>query len=159
MRRLLARLAIAAKIIVFGPIFASTSVTSDAELDARLNALSRQLRCLVCQNETLADSRADLALDLRREIREQMKAGRTDEQITAFLTARYGDFVLYRPSLKPTTYVLWFGPFVLLIGGFAALYRHLIRRVPGAFDGPALSPADRTRARRLLDIRQGDEIT
>ena len=90
---------------------------ADAELEKRVHAFSQQVRCLVCQNETLADSRAELAVDLRREIREQMKAGRSDEEITAFLTERYGDFVLYRPPLKPSTYPLWFGPFVLLAGG------------------------------------------
>src|SRR6185295_10336126 len=98
---------------------------ADAKLEERVRVFSQQVRCLVCQNETLADSRAELAVDLRREIREQMKAGRSDEQIIAFLTERYGDFVLYRPPLKPSTYPLWCGPFVLLAGGLFALYRSL----------------------------------
>src|SRR5258705_9712591 len=93
------------------------SSADDPVIEKRLMKLSQELRCLVCQNETLADSRADLAEDLRREIREQMKAGKTDQEIIAFLTQRYGDFVLYRPPVKPTTYLLWFGPFLLLIGG------------------------------------------
>jgi cytochrome c-type biogenesis protein CcmH len=97
----------------------------DLALEKRAQVFSQQVRCLVCQNETLADSQADLAEDLRREIREQMKAGRSDEQIKAFLTERYGDFVLYRPPLKPSTVALWFGPFVLAAGGFWALYRSL----------------------------------
>ena len=103
-------------------------MADDPVLEERLMNLSRELRCLVCQNETLADSRADLAVDLRNEIREQMKAGKTDQEIIAFLTARYGDFVLYRPPVKATTYLLWFGPFVLLLGGLFLLFRYLKQR-------------------------------
>lgn len=103
-------------------------LAEDPELEKRLLALSQELRCLVCQNETLAESRAGLAEDLRREIREQMKAGKTDQEIIAFLTARYGDFVLYRPRVTPTTYLLWFGPFVLLAIGLVFLYRQLKQR-------------------------------
>src|SRR5881394_2420247 len=95
----------------------------DPQIEQRMQALTQQLRCLVCQNETLADSRADLAEDLRRQIREQMKAGKSDREIIAFLTQRYGDFVLYKPPVKATTYLLWFGPFVFLIGGTILLYR------------------------------------
>src|SRR5438876_1696954 len=97
----------------------------DPQIEQRMRALTEQLRCLVCQNETLADSRADLAEDLRKEIREQMKAGKSDREIIAFLTQRYGDFVLYRPPVKPTTYLLWFGPFVLLLAGLAILFRYV----------------------------------
>lgn len=103
-------------------------MADDPVLEERLMNLSRELRCLVCQNETLADSRADLAVDLRNEIREQMKAGKTDQEIIAFLTARYGDFVLYRPPVKATTYFLWFGPFLLLLGGLFLLFRYLKQR-------------------------------
>ena len=103
-------------------------MAEDPALEERLMNLSRELRCLVCQNETLADSRADLAVDLRNEIREQMKAGKTDQEIIAFLTARYGDFVLYRPPVKASTYFLWFGPFVLLLGGLFLLFRYLKQR-------------------------------
>src|SRR2546425_10013287 len=79
----------------------------DPKIEQRMKALTEQLRCLVCQNETLADSRADLAEDLRKEIREQMQAGKSDQEIVAFLTQRYGDFVLYKPPVKSTTYLLW----------------------------------------------------
>lgn len=103
-------------------------MAEDPVLEERLMNLSRELRCLVCQNETLADSRADLAVDLRNEIREQMKAGKTDQEIVAFLTARYGDFVLYRPPVKAATYFLWFGPFVLLLGGLFLLFHYLKKR-------------------------------
>src|SRR3977135_1155052 len=100
----------------------------DPQIEQRMQALTQQLRCLVCQNETLADSRADLADDLRREIREQMKAGKSDQEIIGFLTQRDGDFVLYRPRVKPVTYLLWFGPFVLLVSGMLMLYRYVKQR-------------------------------
>ena len=124
-------------------------MADDPELEKRLQKLSQELRCLVCQNETLADSRADLAVDLRNQVREQMRAGKSDEEIVAFLTARYGDFVLYRPPVKPATYLLWFGPFLLLLGGFLFLYRHLKQRRELIADGP-LSDAERRRAASLL---------
>jgi cytochrome c-type biogenesis protein CcmH len=130
---------------------------ADVELEKRVYAFSQQVRCLVCQNETIADSRADLAADLRREIREQMHAGKSDAQITAFLTERYGDFVLYRPPLKPTTYPLWFGPFVLLAGGLFALYRSL-RHWPTVPNPQPLTLGERKRIRQLLNTH-GEETT
>src|SRR6476646_12106097 len=95
----------------------------DPQIEQRMRHLTEQLRCLVCQNETLADSHADLAEDLRKQIREQIKAGKSDQEIIGFLTDRYGDFVLYKPPVKATTYLLWFGPFVFLIGGTVVLLR------------------------------------
>lgn len=121
----------------------------DPKIEQRMKALTEQLRCLVCQNETLADSRADLAEDLRREIREQIKAGKSDKEIIAFLTARYGDFVLYNPPVKTTTYLLWFGPFILLIAGTGVLYRYLKRRRELISDQP-LTTDERKRAEELL---------
>jgi len=103
-------------------------LAEDPELEKRLTALAKELRCLVCQNETLADSQADLAQDLRAQIREQMKAGKSDKEIVAYLTQRYGQFVLYRPPVTPTTYLLWFGPFVFLLGGLALLFRYVKQR-------------------------------
>src|SRR5215204_6659879 len=97
--------------------------SDDPVIEQRLAKLSRELRCLQCQNQTLADSPAGLAADLRREIREQMKAGKSDQEILAFLTQRYGDFILYRPRVTFTTYLLWFGPFILLAVGLVVLYR------------------------------------
>ena len=96
----------------------------------RLNPreISRELRCLVCQNQTIADSHADLAIDLRRQVREMLQRGDTDRQILDYMTARYGDFVLYRPPLKTTTAVLWFGPILLMVGGLAVLVIVLRRR-------------------------------
>ncbi|HEY5074127.1 MAG TPA: cytochrome c-type biogenesis protein, partial [Pyrinomonadaceae bacterium] len=121
----------------------------DPQIERRMKALTEQLRCLVCQNETLADSRADLAEDLRREIREQMKAGKSDQEIIAFLTDRYGDFVLYNPPVKRITYLLWFGPFILLIGGTGVLYRYLRRRRELIQDQP-LTADERKRAEDIL---------
>src|SRR5260221_1522633 len=135
--------------------FAGLSVAKEAQpnedpqIEQRMRALTEQLRCLVCQNETLADSRAELAEDLRRQIREQIKAGRSDREIIAFLTDRYGDFVLYNPQVKPKTYLLWFGPFVLLIAGTAVLFRYLKRRRELILDKP-LTPDERKRAEALL---------
>jgi cytochrome c-type biogenesis protein CcmH len=124
-------------------------IADDPELEKRVLKLSQELRCLVCQNETLADSRADLAVDLRNQVREQMRAGKTDQEIVAFLTQRYGDFVLYRPPVKPTTYLLWFGPFLLLLGGLAFLYRYVRQRRELIIERP-LTAEERRRAEELL---------
>ncbi|HEX6042927.1 MAG TPA: cytochrome c-type biogenesis protein [Pyrinomonadaceae bacterium] len=121
----------------------------DPVIEARLANLSKELRCLVCQNETLADSRAGLAEDLRREIREQMKAGKSDKEIVAFLTDRYGQFILYRPRVTPVTYLLWFGPFVLLLAGLAVLFRYIKTRRDAIPEDP-LTVEERRRAEELL---------
>src|SRR5438128_12214021 len=141
--------------VIFALVFAGVAIAKEAkpaedpEIEQRMKALTEQLRCLVCQNETLADSRADLAEGLRQEIREQMKAGKSDQEIIAFLTQRYGDFVLYKPPVKSTTYLLWFGPFVLLIGGTLLLYQYLKQRRGMITDKP-LSAEERKRAEELL---------
>jgi cytochrome c-type biogenesis protein CcmH len=132
-------------------------LADDPALEKRVMNLSNEIRCLVCQNETLADSRADLAVDLRREIREQMKAGKSDQEIIAFLTARYGDFVLYRPPVKPSTYLLWFGPFVLMIIGFGFLYRYLKQRRELISPQP-LSPDEQRRVDELLKVAPEKEV-
>jgi cytochrome c-type biogenesis protein CcmH len=131
-------------------------VKGDAALEERLHKLSQELRCLVCQNETLADSRADLAEDLRDEIRQQMKAGKSDQEIIAFLTERYGQFILYRPQVTPTTYLLWFGPFVLLLAGLALLFYYIKQRRDQIAEQP-LSSEDRRRAEELLGSGSGKE--
>lgn len=100
----------------------------DPVIEQRLNKLAEDLRCLVCQNESLAGSRADLAEDLRREVREQMKAGKSDQEVIKYLTDRYGDFVLYRPPFKPVTLLLWLGPVIFLGIGGAIWYVTLKRR-------------------------------
>ena len=124
-------------------------MAEDPELEKRVLKLSQELRCLVCQNETLADSRADLAVDLRNQVREQMRAGKTDQEIVVYLTERYGDFVLYRPPVKPSTYLLWFGPFLLLLGGLALLYRYVQQRRELITDKP-LTAEERRQAEELL---------
>ena len=122
----------------------------DPVVERRLMNLSKELRCLVCQNETLADSQAGLAEDLRREIREQIKAGKSDKEIISFLTQRYGQFILYRPQVTPTTYLLWFGPFVSLIGGLLVLFLFIRNHRESVKEQP-LSAEDRRRAAELLD--------
>jgi cytochrome c-type biogenesis protein CcmH len=129
---------------------------ADPVLEERVMKLSKELRCLVCQNETLADSRADLAVDLRGQIREQMQAGKTDKEIIEYLTQRYGKFILYNPPIDPTTYLLWFGPFVLLLAGLAVLFRYLKRRREQIVDQP-LSADDRLRAETLLKVQPEKE--
>jgi cytochrome c-type biogenesis protein CcmH len=128
----------------------------DPVVEQRLHKLSQELRCLVCQNETLADSRADLAEDLRREIRGQIKAGKSDKEIIDFLTARYGQFILYRPQVTPTTYLLWFGPFVLLLGGLFLLFTYIKQRRDSLSEKP-LSVEERRRAEELLASASGKE--
>ena len=121
----------------------------DPAIEQRMKHLTEQLRCLVCQNETLADSRADLAEDLRKQIREQIRAGKSDQEIIAFLTDRYGDFVLYKPPVKMTTYLLWFGPFLFFVGGTVILYRYLGRRRKMIVETP-LSADEHKRAEEIL---------
>lgn len=102
--------------------------SADPELEARMVRITAELRCLVCQNQTIADSSAGLAIDLKNQVREMLRRGDSDQQIIAFMTERYGDFVLYRPPLKKTTAILWFGPAVLLVGGLLILFLVLRRR-------------------------------
>ncbi len=130
--------------------------SDDPVIEQRLANLSKELRCLQCQNQTLADSPAGLAADLRREIREQMKAGKSDQEIIAFLTQRYGDFILYRPRVTFTTYLLWFGPFVLLLAGLYVLFRYIKQRRDMIPEKP-LSADERRRAEELLASASGKE--
>ncbi|MFO1271922.1 MAG: cytochrome c-type biogenesis protein [Rubrivivax sp.] len=103
-------------------------VAANPALEARMMALATELRCLVCQNQTIADSHADLAVDLRQQIREMLAAGKSEDDIRRYMTDRYGDFVLYKPPLKPTTVLLWMGPAVLLAVALAALFVVLRKR-------------------------------
>ena len=124
-------------------------LADNPQVEARLKHLAVELRCLVCQNQTLADSDAPLAEDLRREIREMISKGMSDQDIIDFLVARYGDFVLYRPPLKATTALLWVGPFLLLIAGATTLVFVLRRRQKKLADG-ALSEEEHTRVAQML---------
>ena len=125
-------------------------LAQDEAAEKRLVAISSELRCLVCQNESLAGSNAELAHDLRREIRGQIQAGKSDGEIMDFMVSRYGDFVRYRPPLKGTTLLLWFGPALLFLGGFAALVVFLRRRARAVTE-TTLSDADRQQAEQLLE--------
>ena len=134
------------------PAFSGEAVplAADEAVEKRMLFISEELRCLVCQNENLAASRADLANDLRREIRSLIAAGKTDQEILDFMVARYGDFVRYRPPVKPTTWLLWGGPFLLMAGGLATLVWLLRRRRHRAV-APELSDDQRALAASLLD--------
>jgi cytochrome c-type biogenesis protein CcmH len=127
----------------------ATLLADDPVVEQRLIAISEEMRCLVCQNESLAGSRADLAMDLRRELRGLIKQGKTDAEIRDFMVSRYGDFVLYRPPVKPMTWLLWLGPFVLGLAGIAALFAYLRRRNLEAAPA-ALTEEERQRAQTLL---------
>ena len=156
--RLSSRFACGIVLAAFALVTAATKMDmpADAAFDARLKKLESELRCLVCQNQTLADSNAMLAEDLRREVRDLALAGKSDDEIRAYLVARYGDFVLYDPPLKRTTWLLWIGPFALLAGG-AALWWTILRRREDAAKAmpPPADPDAEARGRALLD--GGDE--
>jgi len=152
MRRLLA--------LLLGCILVASAVAKEAPpaaadplLEKRAMALAEELRCLVCQNQTIADSHAELAIDLKNQIREKLKAGMSEEKIMEYMVARYGDFVLYRPPVKATTLPLWFGPFVLLIAALAGLFYYILRRRRSAPAQP-LSDAEQARVRALLDANE-----
>jgi cytochrome c-type biogenesis protein CcmH len=134
--------------VVGVPVAAQTDAPMSPAVQARWDHIAAELRCLVCQNESLASSNAELALDLRRELRGLIEQGRSDADIRSFLVSRYGDFVLYKPEVKPVTWLLWFGPFVLLLGALALALR-LMRRKAAA---PApLTDSERARVRQLLE--------
>ena len=128
----------------------ATPLAEDPVVEQRLIAISEEMRCLVCQNESLAGSRADLAQDLRRELREQIRQGKSDEEIKTYMVSRYGDFVLYRPPLKPITWLLWGGPFLAMLLGLIALLRYLRRR-GSTLPSAELSEEERQRAEALLE--------
>lgn len=128
----------------------ATDLAEDPVLEKRMVGLAEKLRCLVCQNESLASSRAELAEDLRREVREQMQKGLSDQEIIDYLVSRYGDFVLYDPPMKKSTLVLWFGPFALLLIGLGVLVYQLRKRRQLVQEA-VLSDEDARRAAELLN--------
>ena len=121
-------------------------VAENPELEKRVQAISEELRCLVCQNQTIADSHADLAIDLKNQVRDMLAQGKSNQEVTDYMVQRYGDFVLYRPPVKSTTWLLWFGPFLLMIGGIGFLFLKLKNRQPSA----ELPEAEMQRAAELL---------
>ena len=139
-------------VLSFGSSLAKDAMplADDPVIEQRLISISEEMRCLVCQNESLAGSRSDLANDLRREIRTLIKEGKSDDQIRNFMVERYGDFVLYRPPVKPITWLLWVGPFIILIIGIAGLLTYLRRR-NHAVSNIALSDADNKKIDALLN--------
>jgi cytochrome c-type biogenesis protein CcmH len=155
MKRMLIAAGLAATLLFSAAV---AHAQTDVALEARLKTLSEELRCLVCQNQTLADSTAPLAEDLRREVRELAQQGKSDAEIKQYLVARYGDFVLYKPPVKPTTWLLWFGPFAFLLGGALVWFIVLRRRGSRGNNGgvPQGAPSadeqmGRDRAQALLD--------
>jgi cytochrome c-type biogenesis protein CcmH len=160
MKRLVLLLLIAA--VSLSPLIASAADAVPTEKDSvaasRAVKLSEKLRCLVCQNQTIADSNAELAQDLRRQIHEQIAAGRSDDQIVDYMVARYGDFVLYQPPVKSTTVLLWAGPALLLLFGVLGLVRVLRGRRAEA-EAPPLTAEEQARAARLLAGNQGKDLS
>ena len=150
MKRLIALLLLVFAVFAAGAKEAAL-LAEDPVVEQRLVAISEEMRCLVCQNESLSASRSDLAQDLRRELRTLIKQGKTDAEIREFMVARYGDFVLYRPQVKPVTWLLWFGPFALMIAGVGALLFNIRQRNtgPGA-DEAGLTLEERRRVQALL---------
>ncbi len=133
------------------------TVSADPVLEARVNKLAEELRCLVCQNQTLADSHAPLAVDLKNQVRDMLASGRSEDDVVDYMVARYGDFVLYRPPFKATTLLLWLGPLLLLLGSLYALARH-IRRAGAVEPSPAAPDAHAARrADALLGLEPGKE--
>jgi cytochrome c-type biogenesis protein CcmH len=141
-----------------GSVFARDAVplADDPVTEQRLISISEEMRCLVCQNESLAGSRSDLANDLRREIRILISEGKSDDQIRSFMVERYGDFVLYRPPVKPVTWLLWIGPFVILGIGIAGLLVYLRRR-NSSVPNVVLTDADNQKIDALLNAADKKE--
>ncbi len=133
-------------------------MSMDPAMEKRVNQISSELRCLVCQNQTIADSHAELAIDLKNQVRDMVKKGQTQDQIVDYMVKRYGDFVRYRPAFKPTTMLLWVGPFLLLLIGLVVLVVNLRKRTKVAKDDEDLSSAENERLRVLLEsgsVEQG----
>jgi len=143
-------------LVALAPLVAAGNEARPTENDpasaARAVQLANELRCLVCQNQSIAESNAELAVDLRRQIREQIAAGRSDDEIVDFMVTRYGDFVLYRPPFKAVTLLLWLGPALLVLAGFWTLARAL--RARRQAQAPPLTAEERERAERLLAAKE-----
>ncbi|TSA15283.1 MAG: cytochrome c-type biogenesis protein CcmH [Betaproteobacteria bacterium] len=144
--------ALLAGLILAGSALAKEAppAAADPLLEQRVMALASELRCLVCQNQTIADSHAELAIDLKNQVREKLKQGESEAKIIDYMVARYGDFVLYKPPMKATTLALWIGPFVLMLGALVGLYYYISRRRRSEPE-QALNADEEARLRTLLD--------
>jgi len=129
----------------------ATPMAVDPEMEKIVNEISAELRCLVCQNQTIADSSAGLAVDLKNQVREMVKTGQSQKDIVDYMVKRYGDFVLYRPPMKATTVLLWVGPFLLLLIGLTILVVNLRKRTALIKDGGDLSLEESERLKTLLE--------
>lgn len=129
------------------------SMAEDPEMEKRVNEISAELRCLVCQNQTIADSHAGLAIDLKNQVREMVKSGQSQKDIVDYMVKRYGDFVLYRPPVKPTTVLLWVGPFLLMLIGLTVLVINLRKRAALVKDDGDLSSEESERLKTLLESK------
>ena len=150
-KRFVAGLLLIGLVITGTSAFAKEAVpmSADPELEKKVNEIAAELRCLVCQNQTIADSHAELAVDLKNQVREMVKQGKTRDDVVDYMVQRYGDFVRYRPPIKPTTYLLWVGPFLLLIGGLIILVVNLRKRKELVTDAP-LSQEEHQKLESLL---------
>jgi cytochrome c-type biogenesis protein CcmH len=135
----------------------ATPMAMDPELEKKVNEISSELRCLVCQNQTIADSHAELAIDLKNQVRDMVKAGQTQKQINEYMVTRYGDFVLYRPAVKPTTMLLWVGPFLLLLIGLAVLVINLRKRMTLVKNDAELSSEENEKLKTLLESESTEQ--
>lgn len=138
------------------PSLTAPPIASDPVLEKKVLELSNELRCLVCQNQTIADSNADLAVDLKNQVRKQLSEGRSKEEILKYMTERYGDFVLYKPPFNAATIMLWVGPFLLMLLGLFFLIRQIKQRRQDLL-AESFSPEDIERARQLLDRKAGNK--
>lgn len=155
----MSRLLLVAALLLAVPALAvePDEMLDDPALEQRARALSTEIRCVVCQNESIDSSNAEIARELRLLVRERLVAGDSDQQVLDYLVARYGDFVLLRPPLRPGTWLLWFGPFVILLLGAAAVFAYFRRQPAAAAIPPALSQEEEARLVRLLDAEGGED--
>jgi cytochrome c-type biogenesis protein CcmH len=136
--------------LIAATAFTQTRTSTDADLDARVKALSSELRCLVCQNQTVADSDAPVARDMRDQVRAQLASGKTESEVKQYMTDRFGDFVLYKPAFKSSTLLLWAGPFFALVFGLFAVIRSVRKKQTLSASTAVLTDEERERARALL---------
>lgn len=127
---------------------------ADPALEAKVQRVSQELRCLVCQNQTIADSNAELAQDLRREVRQRLASGESEDDVRRFMVERYGDFVLYRPPFQATTLALWLGPFALLVVGLWIARRIIVARRTRVPSAPTLTPEEQARLQALVGTQE-----